>query len=255
MLNRPRIPRVQTPLRHALLAPLLLQGLLFGVTANAAQWPEPLPTVPHYELPSPLPDAATLKPPHYTFRQTPSDTYNQQERQGETFRQWLVAFYQKTINDPVALFTLVLSISTFFLWLVTRKSANAARDAAEVLPATERPYVLIVGGSGRPDFPNTAEDTHGLLLTRILKGGEEISPLWVVCPDDWITGDVTVMRGENMLMVRQPTRMEGEELFLRIIVNYRGVFTKGHETSVCWRFSFDEHMFLQYGGNEYNYER
>jgi hypothetical protein len=109
--------------------------------------------------------------------------------------------------------------------------------------------------NGQPDSPNRVEDTHGLLLARILKGGEEISPLWVICPDDWITGDVAVTRGENVLLVRQPTTTEGEELFLRIIVNYRGAFTKGHETSVCWKFCFGEHMFLQYGGNEYNYER
>jgi len=290
---RPRKSR--STLQHAILAPLV--SLFFCVAANAAQWPEPMPTVPHYELPPPPPDTAALKPPHYTSRQTSDDTHKQQERQGEPFRQWLVTLYQKTIDDPVALFTLVLAISTILLWFVTRKSANAARDAAEVLPATERPYVLIIGGgflqvssevtqdsrpvvlyrcgnfgktpaiienlragftrnsNGQPDSPNRVEDTHGLLLARILKGGEEISPLWVVCPDDWITGDVAVTRGENVLLVRQPTTTEGEELFLRIIVNYRGAFTKGHETSVCWKFCFGEHMFLQYGGNEYNYER
>ena len=179
----------------------------------------------------------------------------------------------------------------------TTKAADAARDSADVLPAIERPYVLVIGGgflavsrqvtqdprpivayrcgnfgktpaiienlragfsrnsNGHPDPPNRVEDTHALLLAPILKGGEEISPLWVFCPDDWITGDVAVNRGESMLLVRQPATTEGEELFLWIIVNYRGAFTKGHETSACWKFNFSEHMFLHYGGDEYNYER
>jgi hypothetical protein len=231
----------------------------------------------------------------------------QQERWWDkAWRHWVRRFFADAkITDAVvaistvflAIFTYRLWVSTNHMWEATKRSADAARDSADVLPAIERPYVLVIGGGfltvstqvtqdsrpivayrcgnfgktpaiienlragfsrnsdGRPDPPNRVEDTHALLLARILKDGEEISPLWVFCPDDWVTGDVAVNRGESMLLVRQPTTTEGEELFLRIIVNYRGAFTKGHETSACWKFSFSEHMFLHYGGDEYNYER
>jgi hypothetical protein len=107
----------------------------------------PLPTVPHYELLSPFPPAPTLRPPRYTARQDHNAPENQEEWY-EALWQWLVAFYKKSIDEPVAVFTLVLAVSTIFLWRVTNtnRNANAARDAAEALPAIERPYVLVTGG-------------------------------------------------------------------------------------------------------------
>ena len=46
----------------------------------------------------------------------------------------------------------------------------------------------------------------------------------------------------------------GERLFFRIVVNYRGPFTEGHETSACWRYDRDQGFFVN-AGQETNYER
>jgi hypothetical protein len=48
----------------------------------------------------------------------------------------------------VALFTIVLAVSTILLWLSTRDAAVAAKTAAEHIPIVERGY--IIGGGPWP---------------------------------------------------------------------------------------------------------
>jgi hypothetical protein len=55
------------------------------------------------------------------------------------------SFLQRSASDPVAAFTLVLSLSTIALWLVTRRSADIAERAFTNL---ERPYIYIFGVKG-----------------------------------------------------------------------------------------------------------
>lgn len=296
--------------------------------------PPILPPIPTYELELP-PDIIALQHPYYKsdlqksnpeeygtadhpvfVKVIPSEPSPEQEKReiekAELDRKLTdytgdLAFYTKFLVG----FTAILAIVTGALaWVAGRQmkearasinasvtAAKAARDSADALPATERPYVLVIGGgfldarpeitqipdpvvlyrcgnygktpgivenlragfsrngNGRPDLPNPIEGTHAVMLIRILTAGQEISPLWVVYPDNWTTVGVWVNRGGVMLGVREPDIPEGEELSLRIIVNYRGAFTRGHETSACWRYSVQDAMFLHHGGDEYNYER
>ena len=62
-------------------------------------------------------------------------------------------FLERTTSDPVAAFTLVLSLSTIALWLVTRRSADIAERTFSDL---ERPYVYIFGVKG------LARDSEGM---------------------------------------------------------------------------------------------
>lgn len=59
---------------------------------------------------------------------------------------WIRRLFGKTISDPIALFTLVLMISTILLWRETRRTANIARRAAETgetaLIIPQRAYVF-----------------------------------------------------------------------------------------------------------------
>lgn len=108
---------------------------------------------------------------------------------------------------------------------------------------------------GRPDTPSRVEETHPVSFTRTLKADREFEYLWVAYPEDWATTDLWAEQGPIMTSIKEPAIPPGQELFLRIIINYRGAFTIVHETSICWRYDTRTHMFLSYGSNEYNYER
>jgi len=49
--------------------------------------------------------------------------------------------------------------------------------------------------------------------------------------------------------------LKGKEMFLWVVVNYRGAFTAGHETSACWRYDEGTDSLIQYGHGDYNYVR
>jgi hypothetical protein len=48
---------------------------------------------------------------------------------------------------------------------------------------------------------------------------------------------------------------DGNELFFYIVIKYRGPFSKGHETSACWKIGADDYLFSESGGAEFNYVR
>jgi hypothetical protein len=92
------------------------------------------------------------------------DATNAARLQTYVCREWWIGFPATTVEDPIALFTLVLAISTIGLWFVTwqssidqhrmtrkalvatRRSANAARDQVSIsrraLVDTERAYMF-----------------------------------------------------------------------------------------------------------------
>jgi hypothetical protein len=133
---------------RTLLSALILLTLQVGVSADAARRVPPLPMVPHYEQPFPSPPLVPIKPPQYI-----EGGSNEQRRSGnntatsenpnKTVRQWLAVIYNKTIDDPVTLFTAVLAVSTIALWLSTRRLAKDARISGE---RQLRAYILGNGG-------------------------------------------------------------------------------------------------------------
>lgn len=52
-----------------------------------------------------------------------------------------------------------------------------------------------------------------------------------------------------------PDLKHGEDLFLRVIIHYRGPFTEGHESSFCWRYNTHTNYFEPYGHDNYNYTK
>ncbi|HTC19085.1 MAG TPA: hypothetical protein VK690_08220 [Stellaceae bacterium] len=55
-----------------------------------------------------------------------------------------VGFRERLVSDPVAIFTLLLALGTFWLGFISNKAASAAKAAAEALPIVERAYVYPV---------------------------------------------------------------------------------------------------------------
>jgi hypothetical protein len=50
-----------------------------------------------------------------------------------------------------------------------------------------------------------------------------------------------------------PALEYNEWLFMRIVVKYRGAFTQGHESSLCWRYDIKSNAFIPVGEEAYNY--
>ena len=108
---------------------------------------------------------------------------------------------------------------------------------------------------GNPDVPSRVEDTHIVLSARIIVPGDENKLLFAFIPTEWTTRDWQPQRGPVTGVLQEIVMADNEDAFFWLIVNYRGTFTVGHETSVCWKYDKAERLFLIYGGDEYNYER
>jgi hypothetical protein len=86
---------------------------------------------------------------------------NNAQSQQKNCEEWWIWFFRRTIDDPIAFFTLVLAVSTIGLWVVTwqsegrqyrhtiktlaiaRRSANAALIQSKAAVAVELPYVVL----------------------------------------------------------------------------------------------------------------
>jgi hypothetical protein len=204
---------------------------------------------------------------------------------------WLLAI----LTGLLVLFTYRLWKSTDKLWAAGEKQIAAAERSASVaeraLSDIERPY-LFVSNVGRLqvqefyDF-DEGEVGHDLKVTyEVANHGkipaiveslranlsvftEPLDPLEADF-DHPLVGVPVIAAGENRADIKIDlgwnefgTNESGntvpefgqETLFLRVIIFYRGPFSKGHETSVCLRFDDRTHRFVGfYGGEKYNYE-
>ena len=189
----------------------------------------------------------------------------------------------------MALFTLLLVLIGAWQGRQNRKAANAARDANNLARRAfqrgQRPYVFVfdvyelmagnpqeqpfvsytVANHGRtpaiiedlraelvittePEPPISAmqvERAHPLLQSPILSPDERRTRVRIEAPAGMsFTPD----------MVHVIPRLNTQEdLFLFIIVYYRGPFTKGHVSTFCWRYDHASDGFIAFGGQKYNH--
>ena len=54
--------------------------------------------------------------------------------------------------------------------------------------------------------------------------------------------------------IHNPDMKHGEDLFSRIIIGYRGHFTKGLKSSFCLRYNIHTAHFEPYAHEDYNYQ-
>src|SRR5712692_10433664 len=190
----------------------------------------------------------------------------------------------------IAAFTIILAVVTKRQAEMTKSSADAAQASADVakraLTDLERPYIYIMctgflrydWGSGHayteysvinhgksaaivetvivsfaPSHTGAPEDglheefMHPLLMNRVIGPG---------LGQTYIRAEPPGNRGFDMTKEGVPVpRLESnEEMFLHVIVKYRGPFTRGHETSACWRLDTSiTNRFFEYGYETYNY--
>jgi hypothetical protein len=97
-----------------------------------------------------------------------------------------------------------------------------------------------------PLDPNVADYNHPLVITPVLAAGERRADI----PVDIGWGDMgTDEYGNTVPNFGQHT------LFLRVVIGYRGPFTRGHETSIGLRYDERTHRFVEfYTGEKYNYQ-
>lgn len=195
-----------------------------------------------------------------------------------------------TLIFTVALiyFTRELSRVTRDLYAATKDAANAATKSAETasdaFTKLERPYMFVFGVTklgaiayvdGAPigtrklsysvgnygKMPAVIEDARAQFSVDF----EPESPLGVDDSHDLIQRPVFSAQETRSLPENVPDQVRfdgqrpileaGRDLFLWIVIEYRGPFTSGHETSACWRYDPQESVFVRFGDEEYNYTK
>jgi len=185
-----------------------------------------------------------------------------------------------------AIFTALLTLSTSLLWWTTLRSTRLTERAFSDL---ERPYIYVFGvtnltgtrtetniadycgvsyvvanfgktpamirevkigviaTSAEPKLVTTVDRDH-YLLTYAIIGPSEERKMREDLPEY-----IEAAPPSDDPFVLVPLLNKGEQLFLYVVIDYDGPFTKGCKTSACWKWNDGEGVFVQYGGNDYNY--
>jgi hypothetical protein len=169
----------------------------------------------------------------------------------------------------LVVFNGLLFCSTIFLWSANNRSAKIAERA---LTDIERPYIYIFNPSGlkidldqedpfhyfkysianygktpariegafvgvsagvAPRFPRTVVGWDDFLISPLFVSGERRDSPTALIPDEIEIIETADEYGQY----ETPVLTGDGALFLWIIVRYSGPFSKGHETSACWRWT------------------
>ncbi len=228
-------------------------------------------------------------------RKHPSNPTDQKRVESEGFWERAFSDPTSFFTLVIAGFTIILAAATVALFVVNMISANAARSAArtaeKALTDVERPYVFVFGVTGfkidkvrpgglnphvtfsvanygktpaiiervafgfslgaEPDDLLYADAQFSLVASPIMQAGERRDGLFCDAPE-FDPADV----GWLPLPPPSPIIHADGDLLFRVIINYRGPFTRSHETSACWRFEQGVSVnFVLLSGDEYNYQR
>lgn len=157
---------------------------------------------------------------------------------------------------------------------ISQESADAAKKSAEIagcaLTDVERPYIFVsdvswdwitndrtrvmctvanygklpgiiqdvraiisITSDGTPEIPKRVDDSNALLVDPIIAAGEARQNICFVCSESVVPRSFFENQGN-------------EALFFWVIISYRGPFTKEHESSFCWRLSFDMKSYMTF---------
>jgi hypothetical protein len=101
----------------------------------------------------------------------------------------------------------------------------------------------------QPEGPTRVDDTNDMLTSPIMEAGERRDKLQEGLPEGIERSLFVGSDGTYAI----PAMKNTEDLFFRIIIDYRGAFTEGHESSFCWRYDKSTAHFVQHGHKDYNY--
>ncbi|WP_454649276.1 hypothetical protein [Bradyrhizobium liaoningense] len=158
-------------------------------------------------------------------------------------RPWLFAYGIRTVP-----------INQLGEWAVEFTVANFGKMPAIIEHAR---IGFVISDRGEPPTPLFADDDHDLVVSPILQAGERrvIKEPFPNVEDGSASFRVLQSSSGEILEATPGYQVpEDFDAFFRILINYRGPNTKGHESCVLWLYQppFD---FLNRGGEEYNYTR
>jgi hypothetical protein len=113
-------------------------------------------------------------------------------------------------------------------------------------PAIIENFRALASITGEPEPPLRVDDRHPLFSSPIISAGERRDNLQQAADIPYRSTPLK----EIVPRLDDPKN----DLFLWMIINYRSPFTKGHETSACWRYDRNIDRFVQYGHEDYNHE-
>ena len=96
-----------------------------------------------------------------------------------------------------------------------------------------------------PDLLRPSHD-HRLIVSDSLRPDKQQSKITQA-----MTDTIVIDNGFRFI----PHIPVGQDLSFRIVLRYRGPFSRGHETSGWWRYDPSAESFVRCGGDEYNYVR
>jgi hypothetical protein len=124
--------------------------------------------------------------------------------------------------------------------ILTYSVGNYGKSAAIVESVREQMWYGDPTVMYDTDEDRAESGDHPLLITRVLSPDFAKDGIEFLVPTDRI-----YVRGESDGgLYIGPRKYETGNLFYRIIVDYRGAFTRGHSSSYCWRYDFGYCRFL-----------
>jgi hypothetical protein len=115
--------------------------------------------------------------------------------------------------------------------------ANYGKTPARI----ERAFVGISAGAA-PKQPAAVIGWDDFLVSPLFVTGERRDSPTASVPDEIKIIETADENGQY----DTPVLTVGSEFFLWIIINYSGPFSKGHETSACWRWDSDSRRLVLY---------
>jgi hypothetical protein len=139
-------------------------------------------------------------------------------------------------------------------WLVTYNVANYGSIPAII----EDVWVgFVTSDAGDPPLPLQIAEDHILATAPSMQAGERRDGIYEYMPDGMNTGTL-IMSGSGEIMEVDAPELNlpsNSDMFVRIVIQYRGPFSKGHETGALWLNHSGTSQLVLRGGDQYNYNR
>jgi len=229
--------------------------------------------------------------PYYTKYEPKTEAKNVFESEKADER---IARYNFWLTVFTGLLFAVASIQIYFLTRADITARKAANTAEKALTQLERPYIFIwqmlgaeptitFSGSDNPQKTIQGARLHAIFYYKVSNRGKlaaVIENVSIACgyenqprhryPPLTIIGDHYFMQSPLLSAEADSPNLNHavlwsyldrtsqtfkDGLIFRVVVSYRGLFTKGHETSQCWRYQQSVHGFAEVDDPSVTYAR
>lgn len=130
-------------------------------------------------------------------------------------------------------------------WFVNYQVANYGKTPATI----DGVFVGISVGS-LPEPLHRVGAWHDLHVSPIMTPDQKRIGLTVPVPEPVTIGQYA---DEGTTPTPVPELVDDENFFVRVLIKYHGPFSKGHETSVCWRWETSSRRLVLYENDAFNF--